>query len=101
MAERLSRPDETPAMEEHDPVALDRQAHSGAPASFRQRLHNDPDRLSAGGIIHNVHPFVEFADLVPRRLLELLEARIGDAAIKLRGWQHANMRRIAQPLDRV
>src|SRR5215467_13742599 len=55
IAERLPGPDETPAVEEHDPVALDRQTHSSAPTRFRQRLHDGPDRLGAGGIIHNVH----------------------------------------------
>src|SRR5689334_6071026 len=78
MAERLLGSDETPAVEEHDSVGPDRQAHSRAPAGFRQRLHDDPDRLGAGGIIYNVHPLVEFAVLVPGRLLELLKARLGD-----------------------
>src|SRR5689334_25090474 len=86
VAERLLGPDETPPVEEYDPVGLDRQTHSRTPANFRQRPDHDPNRLGAGGIIHNVHPFVELAVLVPSRLLELLKARFGDAAIKLRRW---------------
>src|SRR5262245_29741739 len=98
MAERLPRPDETPAVEEHDCVALDRQTHSGAAASFRQRLHHNANGLGAGGIIHDVHPFLELAILVPGRMLELLETRRGNAAIELGRRQHADMGRIAQPL---
>src|SRR5262245_34180136 len=101
MAERLPGPDETPAVEEHDPIALDRQAHSSAAAGLGQCLHYRPDRLRAGGIIHDVHPFVEFAVLVPGCPIELLEARACNAGVELRGRHHADMGWIAQSLDGV
>jgi hypothetical protein len=59
-------------MEEHDLAVLARQSHARGTPCFRQCPDNGPERLGASCIVDNAHPFLEFARLFPRGMLDVL-----------------------------
>ena len=88
-------------MEEYDFAILDRQSRSRGAAGLSERSDHRPDRFDAGGIVHDAQPFFEFARHVPGRGFDVSKTGPVHAGVQLRRGQHADMRRIAQPFDRI